>query len=520
MLSNVSATQWPLSDDSAEEVCLRERHLYLRRAPAQSRMRLRSQTSFALRSFLQDEDFVEVDTPILVRSSPDAEGAREFIVGTRRDNEYFALAQSPQIFKQLLMASTVERYYQFARCFRDEDGRADRQLEFTQLDIEMSYVTAKDVINFTEQMLRYLDENVPSLKLNLPSGPIAKMSYQDAVCTYGTDKPDLRYDLRIHTLRQGSPRAVSHETTTTSNEVPHSMIIVKDLGKVSSKKRRHLQNEAFQDISSSQALRWVRVDNAEKWRHSLKLFCEMNGEDSFDEATEMALAAMECDDVMVLGRGDGIYEGLGRIRQRCAALLQQEELLSIQEHDHRWVWVVDFPLFQCDDDGKLCSVHHPFTNVANHDREKLLSYIHQTQTLSSDELLKLRSQAYDLVVDGYEIAGGSIRIHDFDVQKRLLDEILNVDSASFSSLLRALSHGCPPHGGIALGFDRLCAIFTSATSLREVIAFPKTAAGRDLLMQSPAPISHDYDTQSSVISSDNPNPKVPESVSFNDSTHT
>eukprot|EP00474_Spongospora_subterranea_P003043 CRZ03501.1 hypothetical protein [Spongospora subterranea] len=425
VLSTPIAKRWPLRDDTNEDVALRWRFLQLRRPELQQRLRLRSRAGHVLRCFLHDRDFVEVETPTLVASSP--EGAREFLVPTRRQGHFFALAQSPQQFKQLLMMGGFERYFQFARCFRDEDGRSDRQSEFTQVDLEMAFISRREIMSLTEDMIRDLSRRLPELDLRFPER-VPVLTYECVMSMFGTDKPDLRIPyMEIQHLSDGWKGIICLNADNHLN---------------------HFGNEQVLIVSNT----------------------------STNIPDGLSIPLLSAGDVMILSRN---LLKLGQLRNLAAASLVNAKCLEL--FPTRWLWVTDFPMFEADSRGALQAVHHPFTAPIDSD-----AFIAAANSNDEQSLLALRAQSYDLVVNGIEIGGGSIRIHREDIQKMVFSTISSKES-DFSPLLEGLHHGAPPHGGIALGFDRLLSEFPlPANSLRDAIAFPKSSHGKDLLMKSPA----------------------------------
>ncbi|XXQ38911.1 Aminoacyl-transfer RNA synthetases class-II family profile domain-containing protein [Plasmodiophora brassicae] len=430
VISDVGVDRWSLPDDASKgDVALRYRYLALRRPELHQVLHLRSKASRVIRDFLDDNSFTEVETPVLLPSSP--EGAREFLVPTRYPKEYYALAQSPQIFKQLLMVGGFDRYFQFARCFRDEDGRADRQVEFTQIDAEMAFVGSDEVMNATEAMLCHLATALPETRLGLPPGPFPRYTYDEVMKRYGTDKPDLRFGMEIQDLGDGWFGFLSPGLS----QVP-----------------------------------------AEQWSHGE--CCKAVPVSEAGQGVLSHFPDSKPDDCLVLSRN---LKGIGLSRVSIASLLHSHGLLEYT--DPQWLWVTNMPMFEvCEEDpDRLQCCHHPFT--APVERGAFLS------ANTRDELLALRSQSYDLVVNGIELGGGSIRIHREDDQRRVLCSILQRPADQYAALLDGLRHGAPPHGGIAIGFDRLVSLFGTPNhprAIRDVIAFPKTAGGRDLMMGAPA----------------------------------
>ncbi|XP_065829448.1 aspartate--tRNA ligase, mitochondrial-like [Oscarella lobularis] len=437
-----------------EDLRLQHRYLDLRREEMQRNLRLRSKVSSAIRHFLTSlHGFVEVETPTLFRRT--SEGAREFLVPTRDPEKFYALAQSPQQFKQMLMAGGIDRYFQFARCYRDEDLRADRQPEFTQLDLELSFVDMGGIMNLVEEILAHIWRTV--LKEEEPLQlPFQQMSYEEATNSYGTDKPDLRFGFEIADV---------------SNWEDSDLAVRGIRGNLSA----FLSREELEKLVEKAAEETNVTIGTMKWNKSQDSLTIRIGdtECSMSNTTFGLLAS---------GPRDKVSRLLGRIRSLIGNRLSltknvDNELTTSDagKRKYEFLWVVNFPLFSIDDEGGVKSTHHPFTAPHSSD-EALLDY----------DPLKIRGQHIDLVVNGVEVGGGSIRIHDADQQEKILRDVLKVDATQFDHLLRSLRSGCPPHGGIALGFDRLMAVIVEAASLRDVVAFPKSFNGRDLLTKSPS----------------------------------
>jgi aspartyl-tRNA synthetase len=471
VLSEAAALPFPVDSGDigniSEEVRLKYRYLDLRREGPAKNLRLRSKVTSAIREVMTEQDFLEIETPYLTRSTP--EGARDFLVPVRlQPGSWYALPQSPQLFKQLLMVAGMERYYQIARCFRDEDFRADRQPEFTQLDIEISFADQSDVIAVAERVLTAVFKKV--LNFNIPT-PIPHMTYRDAMRDYGSDKPDLRFDSKIIDVT-----SFFKDTSFRVFQAEYVGAVVMPKGAATP--RREL--DAWQD--------WAKARGAKGLAYILV------GEDgSLSGPVAKNLSEKESSGIAnVVGakNGDAIFFAAGptvasqnllgavrlEIGQRCNL---------IDEKAWKFVWIVDAPMFEPVDAENPAAgwtaVHHPFTGPKP-------EYAKTFDTNPQDAL----AYAYDIVLNGNEIGGGSIRIHQRDVQQRVFKTIgLSQSEAEskFGFLLEAFNYGPPPHGGIALGLDRLCALLAGASSIREVIAFPKTASGGDPLTGAPTPIT-------------------------------
>ena len=471
VLSESAALPFPVEEHHAtpvgEEVRLRHRYLDLRRPEMARSIRLRSQVTRLIREVMDDNGFLDVETPYLTRSTP--EGARDFLVPVRlQPGHWYALPQSPQLFKQLLMVAGVERYYQIARCFRDEDFRADRQPEFTQLDVELSFADTDDVVSLTEQVLVRLWRDVLGYEI---STPILRMTYAEAMRRFGIDRPDLRFGCELVDFTDFF-RATPFRVFAPKGDDWHVGAVVMPGG--ASQPRKQL--DAWQEWARSRGakgLAYVLVqDDGSLGGPIAKNFSES------ERAGLVAHAGAEPGDCVFFAAG-ARSEALGLL---AAARLEVGERCDLIDHS-RWefCWVVDAPMFERTDDGGWTAIHHPFTApLSEHAAD-----FHQRPA-------EALSQAYDIVLNGTEIGGGSIRIHRSEMQQRVFDVIgLSPDEAQrqFGFLLEAFAFGPPPHGGIALGLDRLCALMAGVDSIRDVIAFPKTASGGDPLTGAPSTIS-------------------------------
>ena len=447
----------------SEEVRLKYRYLDLRREKPAANLRLRSKVTSTIRRVMEDLDFLEIETPYLTRSTP--EGARDFLVPVRlQPGSWYALPQSPQLFKQLLMVAGMERYYQIARCFRDEDFRADRQPEFTQLDIEMSFIDQADILAVAEKLLVKIWKEAVGYDIKTP---IRHMTYADAMQNYGSDKPDLRFDLQL--VEQTSFFA---KTEFRVFQAPYVGSVVMPGGATSP--RREL--DAWQD--------WAKARGAKGLAYIL-----VNEDGTLGGPVSKNISQEEQAGIVQAAgakAGDAIFFAAGE-RSASLALLGAVRLEIgkrcnlIEEGAWEFLWVVDAPMFEPTDNGGWTAVHHPFTGPKPE----------FAKSFSSDPASAL-AYAYDIVLNGTELGGGSIRIHDRQIQKDVFSVIgLSDDEAAskFGFLLEAFNYGPPPHGGIALGLDRVCALLTGSDSIREVIAFPKTASGGDPVTGAPTPIT-------------------------------
>jgi aspartyl-tRNA synthetase len=433
----------------------------------QQTIRTRYRVTKIMRDYLGDAGFWEIETPFLTKSTP--EGARDFLVPSRlQPGSFYALPQSPQLFKQLLMVSGCDKYMQIVRCFRDEDPRADRQAEFTQLDVEMSFIDRENIIGIMEGLLRKIWNDV--LNVSIPN-PIPHMQYDEAMNKYGSDRPDLRFDMQLHDI--------TDLAKTTDFKVFTGAAMVKCIVVPGGSKLTRAQTDALAEWSKgfgAKGLAVTKVTGANvdtgiaKFIASIaQKLIERTG------AKEGDLLAFAADKPKV------VHRVLGELRLKMAKDLEMKP-----KEDFAWIWVVDFPLFEYDEEEKrYVSTHHPFTAPLDQDLSKLDDPSNRAAVES------IKSKAYDIVVNGSEVGGGSIRIHRMDVQQKVF-KLLGIDEAAqkqkFGFLLDALQFGAPPHGGIALGLDRLIMILRNLTNIRDVIAFPKTQSGADLMCGSPSPI--------------------------------
>ena len=467
VLSESAALPFPVDsgNDSeiSEEVRLKYRYLDLRREKPAANLRLRSKVTSTIRRVMEDLDFLEIETPYLTRSTP--EGARDFLVPVRlQPGSWYALPQSPQLFKQLLMVAGMERYYQIARCFRDEDFRADRQPEFTQLDIEMSFIDQADILAVAEKLLVKIWKEAVGYEIKTP---IRHMTYADAMQNYGSDKPDLRFDLQL--VEQTKFFA---KTEFRVFQAPYVGSVVMPGG--ASSPRREL--DAWQD--------WAKARGAKGLAYIL-----VNEDGTLGGPVSKNISQEEQDGIVQAAgakAGDAIFFAAGE-RSASLSLLGAVRLEIgkrcnlIAEGAWEFLWVVDAPMFEPTDTGGWTAVHHPFTGPKPE----------FAKSFASDPASAL-AYAYDIVLNGTELGGGSIRIHDRQIQKDVFSVIGLSDeeaTSKFGFLLEAFNYGPPPHGGIALGLDRVCALLTGSDSIREVIAFPKTASGGDPLTGAPTPIT-------------------------------
>ena len=452
-----------------ENIRLKYRYLDLRRQELAQTFKMRHQTTRAIRQYLDDNGFFDIETPVLTKSTP--EGARDYLVPSRvHEGEFYALPQSPQLFKQLLMISGFDKYYQIVKCFRDEDLRADRQPEFTQVDIEMSFVDQEDVMTMGEDMLRKVVKVVKGIDV---LGPFPRMTYEEAMNRFGSDKPDTRFGMELVNVSQLGKEMdfkVFKETVENGGEI--KAIVADSAADQYTRKEMDGLTE-FVNIYGAKGLAWVKVVKDGLIGPIARFFDDTNV-DTLKQLTE----AKPGDLVMfVADQPNVVAQSLGALRIKLA-----KELGIIDETKLNFLWVTDWPLLEYDEDAKsYVAAHHPFTSPKKEDIVKLDSKPEKAQ-----------ANAYDIVLNGYELGGGSIRIHDGELQQKMF-EVLGFTNEQakeqFSFLLDAFKYGAPPHGGIALGLDRLVMLLTNRTNLRDTIAFPKTASATCLLTDAPGEVS-------------------------------
>ena len=454
--------------DGGEEIRLKYRYLDLRRDTIKEKLVLRSKLNKAVRDYLNDADFVDVETPYLIKSTP--EGARDFVVPSRlNEGQYYALPQSPQTFKQLLMVSGLDKYYQIVKCFRDEDFRADRQPEFTQIDCEMSFVERDDVLDTFEGMIRTVFNQVKNIDL----GEIPKLSYADAMRRFGSDKPDMRFGMELVDLDEV---AKGNGFGVFDNAESVVAINVTGGNKFTRKELDAFTNWIKRPQIGALGLIYCRVNADGTYKSSVDKFFNQEKLAQWAQACES-----QADDLILVlsGNADKVRKQMNELR------LHVGELEGLRPKDKfSACWVVDFPLLEHDEEsGRWHAMHHPFTSPLPQDTE-----------LMATDPGAVRANAYDMAINGMEVGGGSIRIHDKELQKRMFDLLGFTEEeaeAQFGFLMNAFEYGAPPHGGIAFGLDRLTAILAGTDSIRDVIAFPKNNMGRDIMIDAPAELNAD-----------------------------
>lgn len=451
----------------AEDLRLTYRYLDLRRANMQRNLRLRHEVGHGIRSYLHEQGFTEVETPIMTKSTP--EGARDYLVPSRvMPGSFYALPQAPQQYKQLLMVGGIDRYYQVARCFRDEDLRADRQPEFTQIDMELSFVTPEDIYDVVDGLLASVMKAAGHGDIDLP---IRRMSYEHAMNTYGSDKPDLRFGMELTDLSsifEGTDFKVFGSVLSKGGVV--KAINAKGLAGIPI--RVVDEWTVLAKEYGLGGLAYIRVQENGTWKSPITKFFSEEEINALRETLNI-----ETGDLVLFAADQRptVNHALGQLRLLAGAMAD-----AMPDDVFAFTWVTEFPLFEKNDEGRLTAMHHPFTSVNPEDRD----------ILESDPA-SARAQAYDIVLNGVELGGGSIRIHRVDEQQKMFKTLGLPDDEvedRFGHLLKALGYGAPPHGGIALGFDRLMMLMSGASSIRDVIAFPKTQKAMDLMMNAPATV--------------------------------
>ena len=472
VISKAKTPPFHIQDETVtEDVRLKYRYLDLRRPKLQSTLKLRHQLKQSVHSFLGQEGFIDVETPVLSKSTP--EGARDYLVPSRvHEGEFFALPQSPQIYKQLLMLSGMEKYYQIVKCFRDEDLRADRQPEFTQIDIEQSFVDQEDIMALNERMITQVMKDIKGMDITTP---FPRITYDEAMAKYGVDKPDTRFDLYLQDITEFS-RTVDFKvfkSTAESGGLVNAIVVPDQADAYSRKDIDKL--ESFVKIHGAKGLAWMKSTD-EGFSGPIAKFFD---DDKQDELKQLMNVKDNDLVLFVADKKKVVHASLGNLRNKLA-----KDLGLIDKNQYNFIWVTDWPLFEYDEEAdRYSAAHHPFTSPKKEDEDKL-------ETAPEE----VRANAYDIVLNGYELGGGSIRIHDKALQERMFRALGFSDQErdeQFGFLLEAFTYGAPPHGGIAYGFDRFVMLLAGTDNIRDVIAFPKTASASDLMMNAPSAVSED-----------------------------
>lgn len=456
--------------DGGDELRMKYRYLDIRRNPVQQNLIFRSKLAIETRKYLAEQDFIEVETPVLIKSTP--EGARDFVVPSRMNpGQFYALPQSPQTFKQILMVAGMDRYFQIVKCFRDEDLRADRQPEFTQIDCEMSFVTQEEILQTFEGLTKYLFKQ--TLGVELPDFP--RMSYDEAMQRYGSDKPDVRFGMEFVELND---LAKGHDFPVFDNaELIVGICAEGQASAYSNKDIKKLTEWMQRPQIGAKGLVYVKCNEDGSFKSSVGKFYD----DAALKQWAEKFGAKPGDMLLILsGETDKTRKQLNELRLEMGRRMD-----LMKPDDFKPLWVVDFPLLEWDEDSeRFHAMHHPFTSPKKEDVDKMLNGDHET-------MKSLRADAYDMVINGSEIGGGSIRIHDRALQAKnfkLLGFTDEEAEAQFGFLMGAFEYGAPPHGGLAFGFDRLCAVMNGQSSIRDFIAFPKNNQGRDMMIDAPSAI--------------------------------
>lgn len=453
--------------DALEDTRLKYRYLDLRRKPLQQNLILRHRVAMITRNYLSDQGFIEVETPILCKSTP--EGARDYLVPSRiSEGTFYALPQSPQLYKQLLMISGMEKYFQIARCFRDEDLRADRQPEFTQIDIEMSFVEEEDVWEMTEGLMRKIFREIKGIDLE----PFLRLPYEECMAKYGSDKPDLRFDMECHNISEvfRNTEFKLFAQILEQNGIVQALVVKQGAGRFSRKELDQLQE--YVKVYGAKALAYLKYGEDGISGSVAKVLS-----DEEKAAIQTALHVENGDLVfMIADQMHTAQTALGALRQKLG-----HQLELIDKNAYRFLWVTNFPMFEYSaEEDRYVAAHHPFTAPNEEDVDKLMN-----------DPKHCYSRAYDLVVNGYELLSGSIRIHDQKLQEKVFEAIgMSMEEAhnKFGFFLDAFQYGTPPHGGVGIGLERLVMLLANTDNIRDVVAFPKTASAADLMSDAPSPV--------------------------------
>ena len=453
-----------------EDVRLKYRYMDLRRTEMQNSLRFRSKITSSIRNYLVEDGFLDIETPIMTRATP--EGARDYLIPSRtHPGQFFAMPQSPQLFKQMLMVAGFDRYYQIAKCFRDEDLRADRQPEFTQVDIELSFIDREDMYALIEGLMTKVWKDVINVDIQ---APFLRMSYFDAMNRFGVDKPDMRFDMELQDCGEIFAKSgfkVFSGAIKSGGAV--KAVNMKGLADLTQGELRNLEDTA--KTLGAKGLAFIKCEGGE-WKSPIVKFFSNEEKAALTETLKIEdgdivfFAASEWERACTI---------LGRVRLDAAQLLVKREKLTIDPNDYKFLWVIEFPLMIFDEEAdRYVSSHHPFTSPV----------VEDIPLLDSDPK-KVRGQHYDLVLNGVELGGGSIRIHQPELQRKVFEEVLQIPKdlveSRFGYMLKAFEYGAPPHGGIAFGLDRMVTILTQRTSIRDVIAFPKNQKGQEMMTSSP-----------------------------------
>ena len=467
ILSEAATPPFPIEEDSKtkEDLRLKYRYLDLRRPDIQRNIMLRSRVATLTRAFLAENGFLEIETPTLIKSSP--EGARDYLVPSRvHPGKFYALPQSPQLFKQLLMCSGYDRYFQLARCYRDEDLRADRQPEFTQIDMELSFVDVDDVIEINEKLISRLFKDILNVEINLP---IPRMTWQEAMDRYGSDKPDLRFEME---LKNVSEVVKNTEFSVFSDAIKNGGSVrgINVSGQASMPRKKIDALVSFAKDYGAKGLAYLAIEEDGSIKSSFTKFLK---EEEIKELVDKMEGKPGDLLLFAADKNKTVWAVLGALRVHIA-----ESLGLLKKDDFKFLWVTEFPLFEySEEDGRYYAVHHPFTSPMDEDFEYIDS-----------DPGRVRAKAYDIVLNGTEIGGGSVRIHQSDVQAKMFDVLglsKEVANERFGYLLEAFKYGVPPHAGLAYGFDRVVMLMVGADSIRDVIAFPKVKDASDLMINAP-----------------------------------